>query len=156
MPLLVDNDQDQVRIPPGLLDKLEAVLAEVTLSEGLEPEVEISLLFVDDRRIAELNRQYRNHDCSTDVLAFAMRERTESEPEILDPAGDFLLGDVVISLETALRQSAEYGHSLEREVAYLFLHGVLHLLGYDHEEEQARQEMRAKEENILNRLALVR
>jgi len=156
VPLLVDNDQTAVELPRGLTEKLEAVVDEVIRGEGLEPEAEVSLLFVDDCRITELNREYRGKDCSTDVLSFAMRERTEEEPELEDPAGDCLLGDVVISLETAERQRGEFGHSLDREVAYLFVHGILHLLGYDHEDVDDRGRMRSKEESILSGVDLSR
>jgi probable rRNA maturation factor len=156
VPLLVDNDQTAVELPPGLTAKLETLVDGMLGAEGLDSGTEVSLLFVDDRRIAELNRQYRGQDRPTDVLSFAMREQAGDEPEFDDPTGDCLLGDVVVSLETAARQSREYGHSLEREVAYLLVHGVLHLLGYDHGDEESRARMRVKEEEILSRANLLR
>jgi len=106
-------------------------------------------VFVDDAYIQGLNQQYRGIDAPTDVLSFAMQEG-EPFPE----EGELILGDVVISLETARRQASEYGHSLAREVAYLAVHGVLHLLGYDHGGEDDRRVMRNKEEEILARLNL--
>lgn len=131
-----------------------AVLEKVSEVYELEPATEVSVILVDDEYIHELNYQYRGKDTSTDVLSFALNEG--DEPEIVDGPEENLLGDIVISLETASRQAEEFGHSLERELAYLSVHGMLHLLGYDHEVEKDRTIMRKEEEHILGLLGITR
>lgn len=121
---------------------------------GIETHTEVSVVLADDEYIHQLNRQYRGKDCPTDVLSFALNEG--EEPEILDGPEEILLGDIIISLETAARQAEEYGHSLERELAYLTVHGILHLLGYDHMTEDEKKEMRQEEEYILSFLGITR
>lgn len=110
---------------------------------------------VDDTYIRELNQKFRNKDSATDVLSFAMEESTEDEP-FVEAEEDSILGDIIISVETAERQAEEYGHSFSREMAFLTTHGMLHLLGYDHENEEERTVMREKEEQILNSLNISR
>lgn len=150
MPVFVSNLQEKVPVDEQLLE-LAKKTAQVAVLEAGGPEAaEISLALVDDDYIRQLNREYRGIDKPTDVLSFAMREG-----ELL-PGGEDLLGDVVVSLETAQRQCREYGHSFEREVAFLIAHGVLHLLGYDHQDEEGRRAMREKEEAVLSRLGLTR
>jgi len=120
----------------------------------LDPATEVSVVFVDDAHIQELNRDYRGKDTPTDVLSFALNEGDELE--IMGAPDEYMLGDIVISLETAQRQAEEFGHSVQREVAYLAVHGMLHLIGYDHETEEERQEMRRQEEQILAMLGITR
>lgn len=121
--------------------------------EGIDPErVEISLTFADKAEIRELNKKYRAIDNHTDVLSFPLIEDFEGLP----PGGDILLGDVVICLEKAEEQAKEYGHAREREIAYLFIHSVCHLLGYDHLLDQEKKEMRRLEEKVLSHLELER
>lgn len=120
----------------------------------IEPNAEVSLVLADDEYIRNLNKQYRGKDCATDVLSFALNEG--DEPDIVDGPAEVLLGDIVISLETATRQAAEFGHTLERELAFLTVHGMLHLLGYDHETPEEQQEMRAEEEHVLALLGISR
>jgi probable rRNA maturation factor len=116
------------------------------------PEYVVSLHLVGDPTIRELNAEHRAHDLVTDVLSFPLLE-----PGFVLPAGEPMhLGDVVISHPRAVAQAAEYGHSVEREVAYLVAHGILHVLGYDHEEEAERQRMRHKEEEALQPLGFTR
>ncbi len=111
-------------------------------------------MFTDDESIRKLNFEYRDKDAATDVLSFALNEG--DEPDIVDGPEEMLLGDIIISLETASRQAEEYGHSMDRELAYLLVHGMLHLLGYDHMTEEDRTEMRFEEERILSKLGIVR
>lgn len=127
--------------------------------EGIEAgEVVVSL--VDDERIRELNRDYRDKDALTDVLSFAIQESDEEEPMILFEEDDDVpvepLGDIIISIPTAVRQAKEYGHSLERELAFLAVHGFLHLVGYDHLTEEDEKEMFGRQETILANLGLTR
>ncbi len=129
--------------------------AELCLQEeNLDPDqVEISVTFVSTEEIHELNKVYRSKDCVTDVLSFPQYENLE---EMKDVDGVLCLGDVVICPEQALLQADEFGHSGERELVYLFVHSVFHLLGYDHMEEEDKNEMRAQEEKIMSRIGLIR
>ena len=110
---------------------------------------EVAVTIVDDSEIRELNREYRGIDSATDVLSFEMGEEN---PE----TGAVMLGDIIISIDSAVHQSQEYEHSLERELAFLTIHGMLHLLGYDHMTEEEEKVMFAKQDEILERLKLTR
>ncbi|MCG9967050.1 rRNA maturation RNase YbeY [Pelotomaculum terephthalicicum JT] len=153
MSVFVSNLQEEVALDSELIDFLIPVIEEVLRGEGYGEEAEVSLVFVNDSYIRDLNLQYREIDSPTDVLSFSMLEG-ESFQEEWD--AEVLLGDVVISLQAAVRQAEEYGHGIRREVAYLAIHGVLHLLGYDHLKEEDRQAMRKKEEEILLKLNAAR
>ena len=122
---------------------------------GFEAETEVSVLLVDDAEIRKLNQAYRGKDSATDVLSFPLEEEREDEIEPLvigGPKGR-MLGDIVVSVETAAAQAQAYGHSLEREMTFLLVHGLLHLLGYDHERSEAdEKKMRLEEEKILTAL----
>jgi probable rRNA maturation factor len=133
---------------------VKSVLNKAAEVYGIEPYTEVSVVLADDEYIHQLNRQYRGKDCPTDVLSFALNEG--EEPEVIDGPKEVLLGDIIISLETATRQAEEYGHSLERELSYLTVHGILHLLGYDHMTEDEKKEMRQEEEHILSFLGITR
>lgn len=116
------------------------------------PACEVSLFLTDDQGIQALNLMYRDLDQPTDVLSFPLDQ--DGMPTL--PDVPTLLGDIVLSVERARDQADEYGHSFERELAFLVVHGVLHLLGYDHEEEDERRAMRSREETILFDLGLRR
>ena len=131
----------------------QAIEEGIRLSGGSD-EAEVSLMLVDDQRIHALNLEYRGVDRPTDVLSFALQEEMEEEPE--SEFEDEMLGDIVISVPRARAQAEEYGHSFERELVYLAVHGTLHLLGYDHEEETDKHEMRRKEEEVMALLKLER
>lgn len=152
MSVLISNLQEEVPFDGDLEALVERVVRAVLEQEGCRDGSEVSLLFTDDSYIRELNRNYRGIDSPTDVLSFALNE---GEP-MPDEGEEDLLGDVVISLQAALRQGEEYGHGIKREVAYLTAHGVLHLLGYDHQDEESRAVMREKEEAALAALGLER
>ncbi len=152
----ISNRQDDFPITEGLLAVLTKVLQEAAEEEGIGPAVEVSLTLTDEEAIQKLNRQYRGVDMPTDVLAFALGETNPEEPAYVDPLEIRLLGDIIISVPAAVRQAAAYGHSLERELAFLALHGFLHLLGYDHSSKNAAEEMEQCQENILSRLDLKR
>ncbi|WP_148136669.1 rRNA maturation RNase YbeY [Candidatus Formimonas warabiya] len=156
MELIIRNQQDKVIVTPETEELLNTLVCAVIREENLDMDPEVSILLVDDAEIQELNRSYRGMDRPTDVLSFAMNEEMEGAPEFISLEESNLLGDIVISLETAGRQAEEYGHSLERELGFLTVHGMLHLLGYDHGNEAETAEMRQKEEKILNQVGLER
>ena len=118
----------------------------------------ITVTFTNPENIQKINKEYRNIDKATDVLSFPMFEKKELENKIQEK--DFLhediLGDIVISIEKVKEQAKEYGHSFERELSYMLVHGFYHLMGYDHIEEEDKKEMRKKEEKILEKLKIVR
>ena len=134
---------------------IERAVATVLEAEQVEGEVEVSVLVADDASLHQLNRDYRGVDAPTDVLSFGDDDAGGSF--VAAPDGPRYLGDIAISYERVLEQAAEYGHSPERELAYLAAHGTLHLLGYDHErgpDEAAA--MREREEAAMARLGLMR
>ena len=138
---------------------MQSVLRRTADLLELGPDVEISVLLVDNETIRTLNRDYRDKDAATDVLSFPMEEELpdETAPQIIGGPTERMLGDLVISVERAVEQAAEYGHAVERELAFLTVHGLLHLLGYDHVEGGlAEVHMREKEEQVLIKLGLPR
>ena len=130
---------------------LHRVTAETLRHEGIEGEIALSVVITDDEAVRELNRQFRDVDTPTDVLAFGSGEGGDFVSAPGEPA---YLGDVIISYPRAVIQAEEYGHSINRELALLTVHGVLHLVGYDHMDEAERTEMWARQDEILGSLAL--
>ncbi len=121
--------------------------------EEFPDSAEISISFVDNEQIREMNRQYRDKDSVTDVLSFPMGEN--GHYDMNHETGAKILGDIVISVPRAMEQARTFGHSLEREIGYLTAHSMLHLLGYDHEDGGlARVRMREKEERVMRELGL--
>ncbi len=152
MTVVITNEQDKMEIPADWEQKINEVAAICLREEQIPEEAEIDLLFVDNEAIREMNREYRGKDSATDVLSFPMYEPDEE----IDDEDEILFGDIVISLERAQEQCEEYGHSLEREVMYLLVHGLLHLSGYDHIEEDEKKVMRAQEEKLLAVIGAIR
>ena len=150
--VIITNKQKTVKIPTGLRMLVRRTCNAVLRMENFQGSAEVSVTFVDNQGIRELNAQYRDKDTETDVLSFPMGENGvwDKDPE----TGAFILGDVVISMEKAMEQANIYGHSLQREVGYLPAHSVLHLLGYDHIEPLDRVHMREKEELVMDQLGL--
>ncbi|MDE5945727.1 MAG: rRNA maturation RNase YbeY [Oscillospiraceae bacterium] len=151
----VKNNQNDIKIPVGIRLLIRRCCQAVLTTEGFKENAEVSVSFVSNKEIRILNKNYRNKDCSTDVLSFPLIEgdNMEKNPE----TGYVLLGDVVISLETAVKQASNYGHSLEREIGFLTVHSMLHLLGYDHETSSLDERiMREKEESVLEKLGISR
>ncbi len=146
MEVVVQSRQKRRRVGPEKVKKMvERILSDL----GCSSESELSILLVDDDEIQRLNREYLCRDRPTNVLAFAMRE---GKDPYLTPA---LLGDVVVSTETAQREALQRDVTLEEEMALLLVHGILHLLGYDHEDDpSAAAKMEAKEQDILMHLGL--
>ena len=149
------NNQKEVKIPSGIRMICRRACAAVLKAEGVVGNVEIDLSFVTDEEIRRLNKDFRNIDASTDVLSFPLSDEENKE---FNPATNaWMLGDVIISVEHAARQAEEYGHSFQREIAFLTVHSVLHLLGYDHVNGGIEAEiMREKEENVLLEMGLTR
>ncbi|WP_312092723.1 rRNA maturation RNase YbeY [Aminipila sp.] len=140
---------------PGqaVVDKMIEAGELCILEEGLNPDsIVVSVTFVDEEEIHSLNKQYRGVDRVTDVLSFPQFDDLNDVPE----EGEVCIGDVVICPEQALLQADDFGHSPERELVYLFVHSVFHLLGYDHMEADDKKEMRAKEELIMNKIGMER
>ena len=152
----VKNNQIEVKVPVGIRLLIRRCCQAVLTTEKFDKDAEISVSFVSNNEIKNLNKVYRDKDSVTDVLSFPLTN-SDGTVEVNHETGAVLLGDVVISLETAVKQAVNYGHSLEREVGFLTVHSVLHLLGYDHESSLLDQRiMREKEEAVLDRLGISR
>ena len=142
--LITSNTNENIDMNDKLYDVVKAVLD----NEGLSMDYEVSITFVDKDEIHKLNREYRKVDRPTDVLSFPMNE------EFLIEGVDSMLGDIVICMDIAKDQAKEYGHSLDREIMYLTCHSMLHLLGYDHIEEDDKKIMRGKEKEVMKNLGV--
>lgn len=118
----------------------------------IEDDVELSCVIVDDERIHQINREYRHIDRATDVISFALEDNEQYYVEGMPRS----LGDIFISYDHACQQAQEYGHSLKREMCFLMTHGLLHLLGYDHMNEEEEKEMFSLQKRILNELEIMR
>ena len=137
------------------IDIIEKVINKCFEIESIkDSKLYISIILTNPKNIQEINREHRNIDKPTDVLSFPMFEKQELENIKLE--NPEVLGDVIISIEKVKEQAEEYGHGFERELAYMVVHGFYHLMGYDHMEEDDKKEMRIKEENILNKLKILR
>lgn len=168
MSLMIDNRQDKFDVDK--IEKLiERVVNQVVEREKMKRDWQVSIILVDNEQIKEMNNLYRKIDNPTDVLSFPMLDYEDGvipwqqsdnvvkDAEDIDmDTGEMVLGDIVISLQKAYEQSLEYDHSFERETAFLTVHGMLHLLGYDHEEDNDRMMMRKKEDEILDSLSIQR
>jgi probable rRNA maturation factor len=159
--VFIENEQNQIEIPQVLENLLVSTVLACLKQEGIGVACEINILLTDDESIREINSQFRNIDAPTDVLSFPMADIIKGKINDIgkdsDPdEGLLVAGDIVISAETAKKQSELYGHSLERELAFLAAHGMYHLLGYGHENEQDEREMTGKQETVLDELGLKR
>jgi probable rRNA maturation factor len=153
--VMVKNSQSEVKIPVGIRMLIRRCCHAVLMAEKFKQDAEVSVSFVSNEEIRRLNRIYRQKDRSTDVLSFPLGQN--GRYDVNKETGCALLGDVVISLETAVRQANMYGHSLEREIGFLTVHSMLHLLGYDHETSPLEErKMREKEEEVLAALGISR
>lgn len=149
---ITDNYKKE-KVPSETKALVKKACRAVLHEENFNDNAEIELTFVDDGQIKELNKEYRNIDKSTDVLSFPLGENGiyDKNPE----NGFYMLGDIVISVDHAEKQADLYGHGIEREVAFLTVHSMLHLLGYDHVDGGEQQRiMRQKEETVLEKMGL--
>ena len=153
--VVITNGQNEMRIPTGVRMLVRRCCTAVLVQEEFDGAAEVSVTFVDDDAIHRLNKQFRNIDRSTDVLSFPLGEN--GIYDLNHDTGAKMLGDIVISIPHAVDQADRYGHSLQREIGFLTVHSMLHLLGYDHVNggiESVR--MREKEEAVLTKLGLKR
>lgn len=146
--VIIENRQKEIKIPTGIRLLLRRCCTAVLKMEGFEEPAEVNIIFVDDKTITEINAKQRNIDKPTDVLSFPMGEN--GDYSINPENGNKMLGDIVISVERAVRQSVDFDHPLTRELGYLTTHSMLHLLGYDHVNGGLQATiMREKEETVM-------
>lgn len=153
------NEQDKIEITEKIEELISNVILKTLDIEDFEHDCYVAVTLTDNENIRIINNEQRAIDAPTDVLSFPVLEYEDGE--IIAGVGDYfedklILGDIVLSVERAIEQSEEFGHSVEREIGYLVCHSVLHLLGYDHENDDEREVMRTKEEDTLERLSLTR
>ncbi|AZV55800.1 rRNA maturation RNase YbeY [Clostridium sp. AWRP] len=163
--IFIDNRQNKIEVTQELEENIKGVIQCALKEENVNIPCEISVIFIDNEEIKNINRENRNIDKVTDVLSFPMLEYPEGsvfkqvyenyefEESDMDD-GNLVLGDIALSLEKAEEQAQEFGHSFLREACYLTVHSVLHLLGYDHMEENDKKIMRQREEKILSGVKL--
>ena len=157
--ITIKNTQNKIQIKFKHRCLIKKVIKQTLIEQNFDKKSIVSVTITDNENIKIINKEFRNIDRATDVLSFPVVEFINGEMD--DNSGDYyrdklILGDIVLSAEKALEQSKEYGHSFEREMGFLVCHSVLHLLGYDHEEESERKVMRDHEEKVLDILRLTR
>ncbi len=161
MKVSIRNNQRKFKVTKDMRDLVRSAVKAALEYMDFPLKSEVSVMFTDDEEIHELNRLHRGVDRPTDVLSFPLFEYDENGDIIEDdldfnPNGEMILGDIVISLETASRQAQEYGHSFEREIGFLTVHSMLHLFGYDHMTPEDEEEMFGYQREILERMGLER
>ncbi|HCW05539.1 MAG: rRNA maturation RNase YbeY [Clostridiales bacterium] len=159
--IYIENTQTQINWTEDKEENIRKVIDFALKEEGVNRDYQVSVLLVDNEEIKDINRKYREIDKVTDVLSFPLLdypqgkvfkevyENNNFHESMLDQ-GEIVLGDIVLSLEKAKEQSIEYGHTFKREISYLIIHSILHLLGYDHMNDQDKERMREREEYILS------
>ncbi|MBU3572406.1 rRNA maturation RNase YbeY [Priestia aryabhattai] len=156
MSLVIDFIDETNEVSKEQQKELEQLLEAAAIYENLQEDAEVSVTFVDNDRIQEINHQYRHKNQPTDVISFALEEMGEDEMQIIGDEMPRVLGDIVISIPKAHEQAAEYNHSFMRELGFLTVHGFLHLLGYDHETSEDEKEMFTRQKDILEQYGLSR
>ena len=157
MQIYFDQSEDGEDYRKTYESRMKKALSVILKGEGVDEEgIEVSVSFVTPEEIKSLNSEYRGVDSVTDVLSFPQFESVDELIQEEENLGVVELGDVVINMDRAKSQAEEFGHSLEREVIYLFVHSILHLLGYDHMQEDEKKVMRAREEEVMNELGISR
>lgn len=159
--VFIENEQSSIEVKDEYLSLIKDTVMTCLKNEELKTGCELNILLADDELIKQLNKDFRNIDRPTDVLSFPIADLINGKlqpgnGDIDMDEGLLLLGDIVISLETAKMQAEQYGHTLEREFAFLTAHGVFHLLGYDHMEKEEEANMITKQEAVLEKLGLKR
>ena len=156
MSLVIDFNDETNELTEQELNTIENLLHFAAKKESIEDGSELSVTFVTNDRIQEINREYRDKDKPTDVISFAMEELGEGEIPLSGVDMPRILGDIIISIAKAKEQAEDYGHSFIRELGFLSVHGFLHLLGYDHEIEEDEQKMFGRQKDILDEFGLKR
>jgi probable rRNA maturation factor len=156
MTLLIDCIDETEKLTEEQMLEIERVITFAARNQKVETNSEVSITFVSNDRIQEINREYRDKDKPTDVISFAMEELGEGEVELIGADMPRVLGDIIISIPKAIEQAEEYGHSFLRELGFLAVHGFLHLLGYDHMTEEDEKEMFTLQKEILDEYGLKR
>ncbi|MGG0317421.1 rRNA maturation RNase YbeY [Priestia megaterium] len=156
MSLVIDFIDETNEVSEEQQKELEKLLEAAAIYENLQEDTEVSVTFVDNDRIQEINHQYRHKNQPTDVISFALEEMGEDEMQIIGDELPRVLGDIVISIPKAHEQAEEYNHSFMRELGFLTVHGFLHLLGYDHETSEDEKEMFTRQKDILEQYGLSR
>ncbi|MEK6444307.1 rRNA maturation RNase YbeY [Priestia aryabhattai] len=156
MSLVIDFIDETNEVSKEQKKELEQLLEAAAIYENLQEDAEVSVTFVDNDRIQEINHQYRHKNQPTDVISFALEEMGEDEMQIIGDEMPRVLGDIVISIPKAHEQAEEYNHSFMRELGFLTVHGFLHLLGYDHETSEDEKEMFTRQKDILEQYGLSR
>ncbi|MBC8588375.1 rRNA maturation RNase YbeY [Paratissierella segnis] len=144
MNIYIDNRQEKFDISEEINKHVKTAIIESLKVEGLKDNYEVSVSYVDNYEIKKLNREYRGIDRETDVLSFPFNEVVDIPV--------LILGDIIISVEKAYEQSIDYGHSLDREIVYLTVHSMFHLMGYDHLKDEEKEIMRNKEKRVMKNL----
>ena len=153
MEIIITSEPEDLQVPEEYVANIRTAIETVGKLYGVENS-EVSVTLTDNEHIHVFNREYRGVDRPTDVISFAFNE--SEEPEVVGGSEINMLGDLIISLERAEEQAADYGHSVRREVAFLTVHGMLHLLGYDHMEDEEREEMEAEQRFVMEKLGISR
>jgi len=156
MNLSIDFLDETNEMTEEAIEQIEGLLNLAQKKLQITEPCELSVTFVDNDRIQEINREYRGKDKPTDVISFALEELGEGEIQISGANMPRVLGDIIISTDKAREQATDYGHSVERELGFLAVHGFLHLLGYDHETEAEEKEMFDLQRSILDEYGLGR
>ncbi|WP_338470290.1 rRNA maturation RNase YbeY [Niallia sp. XMNu-256] len=156
MSMIIDLNDETNELSQEEMNTIENILQFAAEKEKIENESELSVTFVSNERIQEINKEYRHKDMPTDVISFAMEELGEGEIPLTGVDMPRVLGDIIISIAKARSQADEYGHSFLRELGFLAVHGFLHLLGYDHEIEEDEKIMFARQKDILDEFGLKR
>jgi probable rRNA maturation factor len=154
--LMIDLVDETNQLSDEHMEEIEKLLIFAAQKENVEEDSEVSVTFVSNERIHEINREYRDKDAPTDVISFAMEEIGEGEIELIGVELPRVLGDIIISIPRAEEQAKEYGHSFIRELGFLSVHGFLHLLGYDHMEKEEEEKMFSRQKEILDDYGLTR
>lgn len=152
----IDFIDEMNQVTDEELEWLKNLIEYAAEMEEVNQDAELSITFVNNSQIQDINRDYRQKDQPTDVISFAMQETGEDEIEIVGEELPEHLGDIIVSIEKAKEQAQEYNHSYKRELGFLIVHGFLHLLGYDHQTVEEEKEMFERQEHILEEFGLKR
>ncbi|WP_428909167.1 rRNA maturation RNase YbeY [Niallia sp. Krafla_26] len=156
MNIIIDFNDETNELSEEEINTIEKILQLAAKMEKVEDDSELSVTFVTNERIQEINKEYRHKDMPTDVISFAMEELGEGEIPLTGMDMPRVLGDIIISIAKARAQAEEYGHTFIRELGFLAVHGFLHLLGYDHEIEEDEKIMFSRQKDILDEFGLTR